>query len=299
MMKKILFTFVALLFLLSACNQDSISVEIEKELYFQKNHTSEFVIKVADDNGPITGLEINADLTMSDMDHGQVEVTFEELGEGVYSTEVELSMAGKWEIVFSFEHNGKPIEKVITYEVKEASGVAKINGEWVMNDDLDFYQFINELHIAINREEDKSKYEGEELEEAFAYWDGQEKLNQDRNQLLTQIIRLRSMALLSIEKGHEASKEEIDGEVENVRAQYEAVPVAQKMISEYGDEKFWNKEQQQYELIVLSQKVQNDLINQVREENPDVNDQEILYLAQKKYEELLVSQVNSLEIEIF
>lgn len=298
MMKKILFTFVVLLFLLSACNQDSITIEVEKDLYVQTDNTSEFVIKVADENGPVTGLEINADLTMSDMDHGQVEATFEELGEGVYSTEVELSMAGKWEMVFSFDHNGKSIEKVITYEVKEASGVAKINGEWIMNDDLEFYQFINELHIAINREEDKRKYEGEELEEALAYWDGQEKLNQDRNQLLTQIIRLRSMALLGLEKGHEATKEEVKAQVENVRAQYEAVPVAKKMIKEYGEKIFWNKEQQQYELIVLSQKVQNDLIHQVREENPDVNDQEILYLAQKKYEELLVSQVNSLEIEI-
>ncbi|MGG0719003.1 FixH family protein [Robertmurraya massiliosenegalensis] len=297
-MKKILFTFVVLLFLLSACNQDSITIEVEKDLYVQTDNTSEFVIKVADENGPVTGLEINADLTMSDMDHGQVEATFEELGEGVYSTEVELSMAGKWEMVFSFDHNGKSIEKVITYEVKEASGVAKINGEWIMNDDLEFYQFINELHIAINREEDKRKYEGEELEEALAYWDGQEKLNQDRNQLLTQIIRLRSMALLGLEKGHEATKEEVKAQVENVRAQYEAVPVAKKMIKEYGEKIFWNKEQQQYELIVLSQKVQNDLIHQVREENPDVNDQEILYLAQKKYEELLVSQVNSLEIEI-
>ncbi|MEK4146036.1 FixH family protein [Robertmurraya sp. FSL W8-0741] len=297
-MKKFLFALASLLFLLTACNKDSVAVEVEKDLYYEKDADSELVIKITDDNEPVSGLKVNAVLAMSDMDHGQIEADFKEIGEGIYSSEVKLPMAGKWEIVFTFDHNGKSVEKVITYDVKEPSGIAKINGEWITNEDLEFYQFINELHIAINREQDKAKYEGDELEEALAYWDGQEKLNQDRNQLLTQIIRLRSMALLALEKGHEATQKEVTEQVKQVRTQYEAVPVAKKMIQEFGEEKFWNKEQQQYELIVLSQKVQNDLIAQVRKENPDVNEQEILYLAQKQYEELLVSQVNSLTIEL-
>lgn len=297
-MKKFLFALASLLFLLTACNKNSVVVEVEKDLYYEKDTASELVIKITDGHDPVSGLKVNAVLAMSDMDHGQVEAAFKEIGEGIYSSEVELPMAGKWEIVFTFDHNGKSVEKVITYDVKEPSGIAKINDEWITKEDLEFYQFINELHIAINREQDKEKYEGDELEEALAYWDGQEKLNQDRNQLITQIIRLRSMALLALEKGHEATQEEITEQVKQVRTQYEAVPVAKKMIQGFGEEKFWSKEQQQYELIVLSQKVQNDLIAQVRKENPDVNEQEILYLAQKQYEELLVSQVISLTIEL-
>ncbi|MHC0036594.1 hypothetical protein [Pseudoneobacillus sp. C159] len=116
--------------------------------------------------------------------------------------------------------------------------------------------------------------------------------------MLTQIIRLRAMALLGEEKGHTVSDEEVNAAVESVREQYAAQPVAEEIIKEFGEGRFWDIQNKQYKLIVLSQKVQRDLIADVKKENPNVNDQEISYLAQKKYEELLVSQVNSLEIKI-
>lgn len=298
-MKKLTVTLLGLfLLLLTACSSDTMTIDVEKDVYYQKDNLSTFAIKVTDENGPVKDLEIAATWAMTNMDHGKSEVTFKELGEGVYSTDVELPMAGEWEIVFTLDQDGKEFEKVLEYEVQEASGVATINGDWITEEDLEFYRFINELHIAISREKDKSKYEGEELQSALAYWDGQEKLIQDQNQLLTQIIRLRSMALLGEEKGYIATNEEVQKEIDYIRKQYEEYEVAHNMIKEYGEKQFWDKEQKQYELIVLSQKVQNDLIAQVRKENPDVNEQEILYLAQKQYEELLVSQVNSLQIEI-
>jgi hypothetical protein len=70
------------------------------------------------------------------------------------------------------------------------------------------------------------------------------------------------------------------------------------MINEYGEDKFWEIEKQQYQLIVLSQKVQKDIIETVKKENPEMAQQEINFQAQKQYEELLVSQVNSMEIVI-
>lgn len=298
-MKKLFMLGIGILLsLITACGADNLTVKVEQDLYVKKDSSSTLAIKVTDDNGPVEDLEIEASFSMLDMDHGTVTASFNEEEKGIYSTEVELPMAGDWEIVFTIKQDGKEIEKVIEYEAQEASGVATINGEWVTDEDIEFYRFINELHIAISREKDKSRYEGEELESALAYWDGQEKLIQDQNQLLTQIIRLRSMAILGQEKGHKASNEEVQIEIDNIRKQYEQYPIAQEMIKEFGEEKFWEKEQQQYELIVLSQKVQSDLIAQVRKENPDVNEQEILYLAQKQYEDLLVSQVNSLQIKI-
>lgn len=232
------------------------------------------------------------------MDHGKYEVNFTEEEKGIYSSEVELPMAGEWEIVFTISEDGKEVEKVIEYDVKEPEGVATINGDWVTTEDIEFYRFINELHIAINREQAEEKYEGKELEGALANLDDQEQAVQDQNTLLTQIIRLRSVALLGLEKGHEASSEEVKKAIESVREQYGQSQAAQNLIKEFGEDKFWDKQEKQYELIVLSQKVQTDLINKVKEANPDVNEQEILYQAQKQYEELLVSQVNSLNIVI-
>lgn len=298
-MKKYLLGLIGILMVfLTACGAKDLNIEVEKDLYFVKDKASTFAIRVTEEENPVEALKIEATFAMLNMDHGTIEAAFTEEGDGVYSTEVELPMAGKWEIVYTIEQDGSSTEEVMEYDVKEANGVATINGEWVTNEDLEFYRFINELHIAISQEKDKSVYEGKELEDRLAYWDEQKELIQDHNQLLTQIIRLRSIALLGVEKGHEATQEEIATEIENVRQQYEEFDVAREMIQEYGEERFWNKEEQQYELIVLSQKVQNDLITKVREENPDVNDQEVMYLAQKLYDELLVSQVGSLEIDI-
>jgi YtkA-like len=299
-MRKIITSIVfVLLFMLAACSSGkTIEVTVEKELYYQKEKASEFAIKVTDKEVAVEDLKISAAFSMVDMDHGTYEVSFSEQENGIYSSEVELPMAGEWEIVFTIDQDGKTIEKVIEYEVKDPSGVATINGEWITNDDIEFYRFINKLHIEINREQALETSKGKELESTLANLDDQEKAVQDQNTLLTQIIRLHSVALLGLEKGHSASGEEISEAIKNVREQYAQSKTAQNLIKEFGEDKFWDKQKKQYELIVLSQKVQTDLINKVKKENPNVNEQEVLFQAQKQYEDLLVSQVNSLDIKI-
>jgi hypothetical protein len=200
--------------------------------------------------------------------------------------------------VFALEKDEKKAEKVINYEVKQSEGVASINGEWITNEDIEFYKFINYLQLAINTETDQKRYTGDQLKEALSYWESQEKLVEDQNQLLTQIIRLRAMAMLAEEKGHTATDAEVEIEINKVRDQYSQFESAKAMINEYGEDKFWEIEKQQYQLIVLSQKVQKDIIEKVKKENPEMAQQEINFQAQKQYEELLVSQVNSMEIVI-
>ena len=246
----------------------------------------------------VEGLDVSAVFSMTNMDHGTTEVTLTEGSKGMYGGNVQLPMGGKYEIVFTLEKDGKKTEEVINYEVKKPEGVASINGGWITNEDLDFYKFINSLQLAINRETDQKRYTGDQLKEALSYWDSQEKLVEDKNQLLTQIIRLRAMAVLAEEKGHSASDAEVDTEINKVRDQYNQFESAKAMIQEYGEETFWEIQKQQYQLIVLSQKVQKDMVEKVKKENPKMGEQEVYFQAQKQYEELLVSQVNSLKIEV-
>jgi hypothetical protein len=291
---------IAVFALLTGCsNNGNIDIEVTKPLTFSKDKEMPFEIKITEDGKAVEGLAITAQISMVNMDHGTVDTTFEEVEAGLYSANVKIAMAGDWEVVYTIDRDGNTFEKVAQYKVEKSAGVATINGELVTTEDIEFYRFINKLHIAISRSEDEKRLSGKELEEAHAYWDSQEKLNDNQNQLLTQIIRLRAMALLGQEKGHEATSDEVEKALETVRAQYGQHEIAPKMIKEYGEEKFWLTEEKQYQFIVLSQKVQGDLVAKVKEENPNVNDQEISFLAQKEYEDLLVSQVNSLEVEIF
>ncbi|GAX91396.1 hypothetical protein [Effusibacillus lacus] len=176
--------------------------------------------------------------------------------------------------------------------------VAAINGEPITQEDLDFYQLINRLQIAINLEAEKQKLQGKELAEAIKYWQSLEKVVSDRNNLLTQIIRLRAVSLLAKEKGHTASDSEVENEMQKVKEIYAQYPVATDLIKQYGEAKFWSKQRSQYQMIVLSKKVQQDVLNTVKQANPQAEGKEVNVLAQKKYEELLVSQMGTLKIEI-
>jgi len=287
------------LVILAGCNADpEYKIEVTKPIYHQPDKEMPFEIKVTEKEGAASGLTVSAEFSMTNMDHGTTEVELTEEEDGIYSGAVQLPMTGKYEIFFTLEKDGNKAEQVLNYEVKQPEGVASINGEWITYEDVDFYKFINYLQLAINRETDQNRYTGDQLKEALSYWDSQEKLMEDQNQLLTQIIRLRAMAMLAEEKGHTASDAEVEAEINKVRGQYNQFESAKAMINEYGEEKFWETEKQQYQMIVLSQKVQKDIIEKVKKENPDMAQQEINFQAQKQYEELLVSQVNSLEIEI-
>ncbi|WP_342433667.1 FixH family protein [Neobacillus sp. FSL H8-0543] len=300
MKKAMMLTALLLLLALSGCSASpEYKIEVTKPIYYQQNTNVPFEIKVTEKDKAATGLEVSAVFSMTNMDHGTYDVKLTEGENGIYSGNVELPMGGKYEILLTLTTDGEKIEKVINYEVEKPEGVASVNGSWITNEDVEFYKFINKLQLAINRETDQKRYTGEELNEALAYWDSQEKLIEDKNQLLTQIIRLRSMAMLAEEKGHQAADAEIETEINKVQAQYNQYEAAKAMITEYGEEAFWEIEKQQYKLIVLSQKVQNDLVAQVKKENPKMGEQEVFFQAQKRYEELLVSQVNSLEIVIY
>ena len=299
MKKPMRLTALLLLTVLAGCSGDpEYSIKVTKPIYHQPDKEMPFEVRVSEKDEAAEGLTVSAEFTMTNMDHGTTEVELTEEEDGIYSGTVQLPMTGKYEIFFILEKDGKKTEQTINYEVKQPEGVASINGEWITYEDLDFYKFINYLQLAINRETDQKRYIGDELKEALTYWESQEKLIEDQNQLLTQIIRLRAMAMLAEEKGHSATESEVETEINKVRDQYNQFESAKAMINEYGEEKFWETEKQQYQMIVLSQKVQKDMIEKVKKENPEMSQQEINFQAQKQYEELLVSQVNSLKIVI-
>ncbi|WP_223595260.1 FixH family protein [Neobacillus bataviensis] len=299
MMKRLIFPLLLLIAMLAGCSKGpEYKIEVTKVLYFQKDTALPFEIKVTENKKTVKGLDVSAQISMTNMDHGTYDVKLEEGKNGTYSGNVKLPMGGKYEAAFTLKNDGEKTEKVINLNVTKPKGVAKINGEWITNDDIAFYQFINKLQLEINREAAKKKYTGKQLEEELAYLDSQEKINDDKNQLLTQIIRLRAMAMLANEKGHKAAGAEVEQAVAKARDQYNQFESAKSLIQEYGEDKFWATEKQQYQLIVLSQKVQKDVIEKVKKDNPNVGEQEVYYLAQKAYEELLVSQVNSLNIEV-
>lgn len=189
-------------------------------------------------------------------------------------------------------------QAVQTESTPAALPVATINGEAITHEDMDFYAVINRIEIAIRQEQDIAKVQEAEREQVLKIWEAREQEALHPNSLLTQIVRLRAMALLGKEKGYTATQEDVEKAVQQVKESYAASHGIQSLIQEYGEDKFWDKQKGQYQMILVVNKVQQDVIAQVKKANPKATAQEINVLAQKQYEDLLVSQVGSLQIKI-
>lgn len=201
-------------------------------------------------------------------------------------------------LIFIAGCSSKTESKQAVHPDSDGETVAYINGEKITDEDLNFYELINLIQIAMYKEDEKKKRTGKELNNSLDYWSDRETEAKNRNTLLTQAIRLQAMALLAEEKGHTWKQEEIDNEIKKVKIDYARYPVSIQMIKKFGEEQFWEKQKSQYKWIVLAKKVQQDIIDNVKRANPKAESKEINMLAAKKYEELLVSQVVSLKIEL-
>jgi hypothetical protein len=299
MKKTIIGAVLLILALMSGCSSSpNYKVEMTKPLYFIKDHSTSFEIKVSENKKAVTGLAISADVSMANMDHGSETVKLTDEKNGKYSGKVKLPMDGKYELTFTMKKDNSKTEKTIDYTVKKAAGVAVINGQWIKMEDLQFYQLVNKVQLEINRENAKKTYTGSQLKDELAYIDSQEKNAKDENQLLTQIIRIRSMALLAEERGHQATSDMITNAIAKDHAQYDQYPAVKGIIAGFGEKRFSSLEEKEYKYTILADQVMADVTAQAKKDNPNVNDQEVNFQAQQNYEDLLVSQMDSLKIQI-
>jgi len=119
-MKKLMFGFMLLILILSGCSSGSDYEFTLKQAPKQKAGESyPVVIEILKDGKPAEGLEFSAYLEMAKMDHGTIELTFEDKGNGLYESSVELPMAGEWLANIEGEADGSPFEHVITFEVEK------------------------------------------------------------------------------------------------------------------------------------------------------------------------------------
>jgi hypothetical protein len=298
-MKKIAATiFVCILFLVG-CNKGDWEVSVETKPFYKEGVSAPFVVEIKENGKPASGLTVHATFEMANMDHGTITTTLKEKSGGIYEGKVQLPMEGEWEMLLRIKNGKQTVEKLIKMQVKKEDAVAKINGLAITMEDVRFYQTLAKIKIAIGKETDQAKYKGEEFKERLAYWQRQEQYLQQINPTVTHLIELHSMALLAKEKGYSVTKMEVGKKLEEQKQQYDRYKAAKEIIHQYGEKKFWKQQQQYTELILLTKKVWNDMVKHAKKESPNATQTEIRYLAQKKYEEVLISQVDSLQIELY
>lgn len=119
-MKKLTAFCTFLLFILTGCSSGS-DYDITMKTAPKYNGETDFpiVIEVSENGKPVEGLAITSFLEMAKMDHGTIEVKYQDKGNGLYESNVELPMAGEWIANFEAEKDGKSIEKMLNFDVQE------------------------------------------------------------------------------------------------------------------------------------------------------------------------------------
>lgn len=113
-----LLVFVSL-FTVACGGGGKFTVDVEEAPTYKDGESSPIVFSLSDGDELITGADMSATLEMARMDHGTIEVIFTDVGDGTYSGEVELPMAGEWIANVIINVDGKEVEKTVTFDVNE------------------------------------------------------------------------------------------------------------------------------------------------------------------------------------
>jgi len=84
------------------------------------NFDTPLTITVADAKGtPVAGAEVEAVLTMADMDHGEFKHAAKQVKPGVYEAKAKFIMVGAWNIEVRAKKGSETAAKKFRYEIKE------------------------------------------------------------------------------------------------------------------------------------------------------------------------------------
>ena len=180
----------------------------------------------------------------------------------------------------------------------DTNEVVSINNKQFNQDDLAFYTAMKKIQFEINRYFDGQQYEGEELVERDSYWDEQLAYYNNVNVQLQNLMELYAMALLAEEKNYFNPVEDIEVAIAKLYEGIEEIPAAHEIINEYGKKEFNRGLNEYMDYSLLRDRVVSDLIDEMKEENPDMTDAELNYELTKRYEDLFMEQMGDLEIEI-
>lgn len=119
-MKRVLALCGLFLLILAGCSSGSnYNVSVETAPKYKGDTPYPFVIEVAEKGKPVEGLNITSTLEMAKMDHGSIEASFQDKGNGLFESSIALPMSGEWIANIVITKDGKSVEKVITFDVEE------------------------------------------------------------------------------------------------------------------------------------------------------------------------------------
>ncbi|WP_047153616.1 FixH family protein [Aneurinibacillus tyrosinisolvens] len=115
----LLFMTIAGLFTLTACGSvGNWKVDVLTSSPFHEGKPTTLTMQIKAGNTPVSGLQVQADLEMKNMDHGTIDVSFHEKEKGTYTGEALLPMNGDWVGLITVNDGKNKQEKEIDVKVE-------------------------------------------------------------------------------------------------------------------------------------------------------------------------------------
>lgn len=118
-MRKLMVLLASAVLLLAACGGPSFDVAAAEKPVYENGMPSDFILSITEDGEPAAGLTVTAVLEMAKMDHGVIEVSFEEQENGLYKGTADLPMGGEWLADVTIQSDGRQAEQLVTFDVEE------------------------------------------------------------------------------------------------------------------------------------------------------------------------------------
>ncbi|GFZ86551.1 hypothetical protein GCM10010978_28090 [Compostibacillus humi] len=176
--------------------------------------------------------------------------------------------------------------------------VVTINEKTFDKDDVEFFTLMEKIRIEAGRHLDQKQFDGEEWEGRNAYWEEQLEYFENMNVQLQNVVEIYAMSLLAEEKHYFNPQEKLEKEMEAYVKKIRDIPAAKELIEAYGEDEFNYRLQEYMDYSLLRDRVVSDLIDDIKEENPDITDAELNYELSKSYEDLYIDHINDIEITI-
>jgi len=180
----------------------------------------------------------------------------------------------------------------------ERTVLAEIEDTEITDEKADFQQLLGLMHIELLREEGATSMDEETFEYMSEMWNDQEAQVKNMNHTLTSVIRTVAMAKLAEEKGYQLTEEVVSNQYNEFLEQYQQGTMTTTLIEEFGTDKFEAQLEEYTEEWLLARIVYNDVVEEVQSANPEMEIEEVQHIADQNYEDLLVSQMETLEVTI-
>ncbi|MFT9846793.1 FixH family protein [Aneurinibacillus sp. REN35] len=118
MKRWMLSSLFMLLFLVGCTSHAQWEATVKVPPSFSVGEACPIEVSITENGKPVSGLQVEAQVEMKGMDHGTIDIAFQDKGDGTYEGAALLPMGGEWEAVVKMSGDGNSQEQTVQFKIE-------------------------------------------------------------------------------------------------------------------------------------------------------------------------------------